>query len=158
MIQHQVRKVLFKRKRVFCRNCGFLCWQTQHLSGEGPYKYEELPQVWRDEFQTDKFKGSGEDAADEEYYQIYCLRKQWVWTLGGKTGPYYVDINDVKQLRQCVYYIDYQPGFGPEEHKELKREADTTRAIRNATFLGAIIGATAAIIAQLLYVLITHQP
>jgi len=68
--------------------------------------------------------------------------------------PEYVEAGDIRRSRQCPYYIGYQPAFGPEEHKELKREADANRNIRNAALLGAVIGASVAIIVQLLYILL----
>ena len=150
--------MLFKRKQVLCSNCGFLCWYIQHVSGEGPYRREELGQYYRKEFQAGNFGGEEENHETDENYNICCLRKQWVWAPRNKLRPDYVDADDIRKPRQCVYYIGYQPAFGPEEHKELKREAETKRNIRNATLIGAGIGAGAAIIAQMLYLLFATSP
>ena len=144
----------FKKKQVLCSNCGFLCWYIQHVSGEGPYRWAELSQYYREEFQTGNFGGEEDNQETDENYHICCLRRQWVWAPHIKGRRDYVNADDVRKPRQCVYYIGYQPAFGPEEHKELKREEETRRIIRNATLKGAAIGASAAIIAQLLYVLL----
>jgi hypothetical protein len=128
-----------------------LCWFIQHASGEGPYRFQEVNKRVRNDFQAGTFNGTSEDQEAEEDYQFHCLRRQWVWAPHNRIRPDYVEAEDVRKTRQCVYYIEYQPAFGPEEHKELKREAETNRNIRNATLIGAAIGAGAAIIAQLLY-------
>lgn len=148
----------FKRREVLCTNCGFLCWYIQHVSGEGPYRFQEVSQRARNNFQAGTFGGTEEDPNAEEDYQFYCLRKQWVWAPHNKLRPDYVDADDVRKPRKCVYYVGYQPAFGPEEHKELRREVETRATIFKATLLGAIIGASAAIIAQLLYILFAPSP
>jgi hypothetical protein len=150
--------MLFKRKQVLCSNCGFLCWYIQHASGEGPYRLEEVRKRARNDFQAGTFNGTSEDQETEEDYQFHCLRRQWVWAPGSKLRPDYVEAEDVRKKRQCVYYIEYQPAFGPEEHKELKREAETRATILRAALLGALIGAAAAIIAQLLYAFFVPFP
>jgi len=144
--------MLLKRRQVLCSNCGFLCWFVQHVSGEGPYKHKEIGKHARTDFQAGTFKGTTEDSEAEEYYHFGCIRNQWVWTSGSKFRSDYANADDVRKPRKCVYYISYEPAFGPEEHKELRREAETNRNIRNAVLLGAAIGAGAAIIIQLLYI------
>lgn len=70
----------------------------------------------------------------------------------------YVDVDALTQPRKCPYYVDYVPGFDPEEHKERKRDVDTRRTIFKATITGAAIGAAAAIVAQLLYLPFAASP
>lgn len=146
--------MLFKRKQVLCSDCGFFCWRVQHASGEGPYRFEELGRHTRDDFQVGNFSGSGEDQDSQEYYQVHCLRRQWLWSQYIKKAPHYVDVESIRQPRKCVYYIHYQPAFGPEEHKELKREAETRRTMLISSLLsgliGALIGAAAATIVYLI--------
>ena len=147
------RLILFKRKNVFCTNCGFFCWLIQHESGEGPSRFGEISSRYRQGFQA--ANPAYEDVGiypDGEEHQIYCLRRQWFLAPHREDRPEYVDADDIRKTRQCPYYIGYQPAFGPEEHKELKREAESNRNIRNAALFGAAIGAGAAIIVQLLYV------
>ena len=146
--------MLFKKRQVLCSSCGFFCWQTQHVSGEGPYKWEEVGQSYREGFQAGKYMGQEEDGEAEEFYHVSCLRRQWVWTGGGsKLRPDYANADDLRKSRRCVYYVSYEPAYGPEEHKELKREAETRRTILisslSSGLIGALIGATAAIIVRL---------
>lgn len=148
--------MLFERKKVLCADCGFFCWYIEHVSEEGPFRFQEIGHRYRKEFQAANPNYSGEQISPEdEEYRIYCLRRQWFFSsihIGGR--PEYIDANDIRNSRQCPYYICYQPAFGPEEHKELKREAESNRNIRNAVLLGAAVGAVAAIIVQLLYIFI----
>ncbi len=145
-----------------CKDCGFLCWDVSHIADEwaDTIRYDELPEVWRRKENLEKYTESGifEDVNHSEINKVSCLRKQWIFgrpvILGDDTS--YVGYESIFTPRNCTYYIKYQPGFTPEEHKELKREKDTNRTIRNATIIGAGIGATAAIVAQLLYALIAR--
>jgi hypothetical protein len=148
-------------KKVTCINCGFLCWDVSHIADEfsDSLRHDEMIEIWRND-SLDKIKsGIFEDGIHDENNKISCLRNQW--TFGNpitEDKKYrYANMESIRTLRKCVYYVKYQPGFNPEEHKELKREADTTRTIRNATIIGAIIGAVAAIVAQLLYVIISNN-
>jgi hypothetical protein len=50
----------------------------------------------------------------------------------------------------------YEPGFGPEEHKEIQIRAEDRKALVKATLLGAMIGAVAAVVAQLVYAIATR--
>ncbi len=151
--------MLFKRRQVLCTNCGFFCWRIQHVSGEGSSRFEEIDRRYREEFQAANPDYRGEEIdPDDEEYRIYCLRRLWFLAPHYKGRQEYVDADDIRKSRQCLYYIGYQPAFGPAEHKELKREVETRRAIFKAAVIGAIIGASAAIIVQLLYLLIAPSP
>lgn len=147
--------MLFKRKQVLCTKCGFFCWHIQHASREGPSRFGEIYHRFRQGFQAanPNYRDSDIDPEYDEENRINCLRRQWFLAQHREGRPEYVEADDIRRLRQCPYYIGYQPAFGPEEHKELKREADANRNIRNAALLGAVIGAGVAIIAQLLYIL-----
>jgi hypothetical protein len=145
--------MLFRKKLVLCTNCGFFCWHVQHVSGEGPFRLVEISKRFRQEFQSGREKG-GED--DDEYYNVSCIRGQWIWSPSFKGTLDYVDAEGLQKPRKCLFYMNYQPGFGPEEHKMLKRESDTARDMRKATLIGAVIGAVAAILAQMLYMVFTR--
>jgi hypothetical protein len=147
-------------KKVTCINCGFLCWDVSDIRDElsNTLRYDEVLYFWRNEDSLAKIKGILDDNSLNETNRIKCLRNQWIFSVETKDDRkhHWANANAIASERQCVYYAKYQPGFSPDEHKELQREANTTRTIRNATLWGAAIGAIAAIIAQLLYVIITR--
>jgi len=149
---------MFVKKLVLCSKCGFLCWYIQHESGEGPFRWRELNKHYREQFQAGNFGGEEDDLEYNEHLNISCLRRQWVWAPHNRLRSDYVDADGVRERRQCAYYIGYQPAFGPEEHKELKREEETRRSMFKAAIVGAIIGASAAIAVQLLYLLFASSP
>lgn len=60
-------------------------------------------------------------------------------------------INNSYLLRKCVYYYSYNPGYTPEQHLELQREAKTRRLFIIGMILAAVIGAlVGAIISSLI--------
>ena len=151
--------MLFKRKQVLCTNCGFFCWHFSVGNGEGPTRITENPPYWRKRIQTTKDIGLSVEPETGEDVRVSCIRNQWVFAPHIKSSrDNYVNMDALTQTRKCPYYIRYEPGFGPEEHKELKREAETTKTIRKTMIIGAIIGASVAIIVQLLYVLFAPSP
>jgi len=147
-------------KKVTCTNCGFFCWDVSDIRDElsNTLRYDELHYFWRNEESLAKSRGTFDDDSLNESNRIKCLRNQWIFSVEAKDDGkhHWANTNSIASERRCVYYDKYQPGFSPEEHKELQREANTTRTIRNATLWGAVIGAIAAIVAQLLYVIITR--
>ena len=52
--------------------------------------------------------------------------------------------------RKCPYFFPYNPGYSPVEHRELQREAKNQRLLIIGMLLAALIGAVAAIVAQVL--------
>lgn len=145
-----------KRKAVLCSNCGFLGWQN--IAPDGSYISSQVmecgPQS-RFFFQTSEGHSGGavEDPETHDYSELRCGALQWrlcpdkKWETDFALSP-----ETIKQSRQCPYYIKYQPGFSPEEHKELKRDNATRSALVKAALIGAAVGAFAAIVAQLLYI------
>ena len=151
--------VLFARKQIWCTNCGFFCWEFYASEDGSRTKIVECDTYWRNRIQTKKDLGSQEDSETGEGIQPLCLRRQWIFSTHIRSSDFnYTNIDGLVQPRNCIFYIKYQPSFSPEEHKELQREGNTTQAIRNATLWGAAIGAIAAILAQLLYAIITRKP
>jgi len=157
-----IQKLLIKRRMVVCTNCGFLGWQ--HIASDG-YSYlsdrvHECGPKGRTDFQTRIFNGeAAEDPETHVSSELRCLALQWY--LSTATTPQtelHLPPETIRQPRQCLYFIKYQPGYSPQEHKELKRDADTRRAIVKATLIGAAIGAASAIIAQFLYIYLTTPP
>ena len=157
-----IQKLLIKRRMVVCTNCGFLGWQ--HIASDG-YSYlsdrvHECGPKARTDFQTRIF--NGETAADLETHvssELRCSKLQWY--LSTATTPQtelLLPPETIRQPRQCPYFVKYQPGYSPEEHKELKRDDTTRRTLVKASLIGALIGAASAIIAQFLYVSLTTPP
>ncbi len=121
----------------------------------GPSRLEECIPFWRRRIETGKAEGESDNWESHEVAAIHCSRRQWAFSKAIKSDELgYVELDVVRQPRRCPYYIKYQPGFGPEEHKELKRQAETKRAIFKASviaaIIGALVGAAAAIIVQLI--------
>lgn len=156
-----IQKLLTKRRTVLCTNCGFLGWQ--HIAPDGSYLSDRVhecgPKARRD-FQTRIFNGqAAEDLETHVYSELRCSKLQWY--LSTATTPQtelLLPPETISQPRQCPYFVKYQPGYSPEEHKELKRDVATRRTLLIAGLGGAAIGAAAAIIAQFLYVYLTTSP
>lgn len=148
-------------KKVFCSECGFLCWYVQHESGEGPISIGTVRRSYRKEFQAGEKKARNElyDLANQETCDLGCLRGLWHWAYSREVNSESVNTEELRKPRDCSYYIKYEPAYTPEEHKELQREQKTNRLLRNATLVGAAvggaIGAAGAIAAQLIYAAVT---
>lgn len=152
---------MFNKKNVKCTNCGFLCWDV--LSRLDDYcaviRHDELMDNFRDRLTLENNHGVFDDVVNEEYNKVACLRNQWIFSnvIVQDNKIRWANIESITNPRRCFYFVKYQPGFTPEEHKELQREDNTNRIVRNATLVGAVIGAGAAIAAQVGYALITNN-
>lgn len=144
--------MLFQRKKVLCTHCGFLGFSTDAPDGSWSTELFECRQDTRHGFQTREFKGEEWNPEKEESYKLSCLRKQWILNpLAVNPSRNWLDTDAIRESRLCPYYMKYDPGYRPGEHKELKRQAETNRNTRNAALLGAVIGAGSAIIVQVLF-------
>jgi hypothetical protein len=144
--------MLFKSTQVLCTNCGFLSWRFYLPEEDKPSRIAECTPYWRNRIQKEGDLGPPVDPETGEESSLCCICRQWMFFPHMQSPDLgYIGFEELLQSRKCPYYVVYQPGFGPEEHKELKREAETRATIRNATIIGAGIGAGAAIITQLLY-------
>lgn len=149
-------KLRFKRKLVCCIECGFLSWRFYPPHEGAPGTIAECSPYWRDHIENERNLGPLPEPGTNEEHELCCLRRQWALAEHIRSRQLnYIDFDELLAPRNCLYYVKYQPGYGPEEHKELKREADTRNIIFKAALLGAIIGACAAIFAQIIYVLFT---
>lgn len=145
-------------RKVICSECGFLCWHVQHESGEGPISIGTVRRLSRKEFQNSKCEGRNElyDPDNQEICSLGCLRGLWHWSYSSEINSESVNADELRKPRECSYYVRYEPGYTPEEHKGLQRDQKTNRLLRNATLLGAGVGALGAIIAQVIYALATR--
>ena len=149
------------QRNVSCTNCGFLYWER---IGRFPEFDEDNLEEGKTKEITERERKEIKDIDIEPPYTPYieneethgiirlaCLRHQWVMLPKAKRSGYYSSIEEVIQNRKCAYYMKYIPGFNPEEHKELQKDKQTRETIFKATLIGAIIGALAAILAQVVY-------
>ena len=145
--------MIFKRKNVLCSNCGFLGWITDWPEGLPTHDWQKHCYPYaRRIFQIGEFTGEEEDYESGGTNSLHCYRMQWILTLGPENKDRNLLPPDmIRQSRQCRYYIKYTPGDSPEEHKEHIRDAKMRRTVMKATLLGASVGASAAIIAGLLF-------
>jgi len=110
---------------------------------DDPGRLEECTPFWRRHLQSGKAEGESDKVwENSDIAAIYCSYRDWFFSqiIGSTELGYYVGKLDVvRKRRRCLDYIKYQPGFGPEEHKELKRKAETRKTTFKATLFGAII-------------------
>ena len=155
-----IQKLLTKRRTVLCTNCGLLGWQ--HVAPDGIYlsdRVHECGPKARTDFQNGTFNGqAAEHPETHAYSELRCSKLQWYLSTTTARVQILLSPETIRQPRQCPYFVKYQPGYSPEEHKELKRDAATRRTLLIAGLGGRRIIETAAIIAQFLYVYLTTSP
>jgi len=145
-------------KKDLCVNCGYLHWDVSDRRDDLGYtiRRTELGEYWRNRISNgEKFEGISQEV--EELFKISCLRNQWLFakSIPASKDIQYADIKSLASKRKCLYFTKYEPGYGPEEHKEIQVREKDRRIIFKATIIGAVIGALAAIFAQIFYVIIT---
>jgi len=135
------------RKTVRCADCGF-------LSLLPPKEFRHIPKSELD-FYGECTKFGREHVIQENHpapHLFTCRRHQWSTDFPVQL-PSSEIYHTIKQERNCLYFISYQPGYTPDEHRELQREKTNQRTLLRASILGAVIGASAAILAQLIWAL-----
>lgn len=135
------------RKEVRCVDCGFLSLMP-------PEEVRHAPDLKLDFYgECTKF---GREAVIQRRHKnlqwFTCRRLQWETDFPKNLTPAQIS-KIIRQERQCLYFIPYQPSYTPDEHRELRREKANQRTLLRATILGAAIGASAAILAQLIWAL-----
>lgn len=80
---------------------------------------------------------------------LTCARHVWS-RFDFKDKPKDDFFQSLNSNRKCPYFFPYNPGYSPIEHRELQREAKNQRLLIIGMLLAALIGAVAAIIAQVL--------
>ncbi len=156
-----IQKLLTKRRMAVCTKCGFLGWQ--HISHEPPYLSEGLTEC-SDKERSDFRAFPLDQLPNDSLFRLHllgCLALQWAWPRVSRPQDFRSHsevLETVQQPRRCRFFIKYQAGYSPQDHKELKRDADTRRTVVKASLIGAVIGAASAIIAQFLYIYLTTPP
>jgi hypothetical protein len=104
-----------------------------------------------------EFTKYGREVTRQEKYgnpqRLACRRYLWHTEIPEKlTPPQIFEI--INRERECLFFISYQPGYAPNEHRELQREKANQRVLLRASLIGAAIGASAAILAQVIWALV----
>lgn len=139
------------RRQVKCCNCGFLAlsastghWATtleevKLFKELGLYGILECTQQGRDPIAN---------RTHSDLSILRCTRHVWSYSdFKGKSKDAIFQF--LNSERGCPYFFPYNPGYSPIEHRELQREAKTQRFLIKGMILAALIGAGAAIAAQL---------
>jgi len=152
-----------RTRRTRCTQCGFLGWDVTGPDETTPIGWWELHDYWRNRLSGEPEKGYSVEPDTEYSFTVGCRRGQWRFSTFVKGTDSRMRLVNAETLaldkpRQCPYYMRYEPGFGPDEHKELKRDQDTQKVVWRAALLGALIGASVAIAAQILYIAYGPQP
>lgn len=80
---------------------------------------------------------------------LRCTRHVWSYS-DFRDKPADAVFQFLNSVGKCPYFFPYNPGYSPIEHRELQREAKTQRLLIKGMILAALIGAGAAIAAQLI--------
>lgn len=139
------------RKTARCVDCGF-------LSLLPPEEFRPVPPNSGIDFYGECTRFGREAVVQENHTNpqwFTCRRNQWSTDFPKKLATPEI-FNIIKQERKCLYFIAYQPGYTPDEHRELQREKTNQRALLRASLLGAAVGASAAILAQMIWALFSN--
>jgi len=137
------------RKKVQCVNCGFLSMlppedlRSKMATSPKDHFYREYLEIGRQAI-----------AKETPPLPQGLLCRRFLWNMEVPKGQTETQIFEIlNRERECLFFIAYQPGYTPNEHRELQREKANQRTILRASILGAAIGASAAILAQLVWAL-----
>jgi hypothetical protein len=141
-------------KQVKCCNCGFLAiFVEMLLPQDEPRTLEELKYLKELEiFGYQECTQLGRDrivnSTHSDLSILTCTRHVWSRdTLSARKRD--DAFNLLNSQRKCPYFFPYNPSYSPGEHRELQREAKNQRLLMIGMLLAALIGALAAIVAQL---------
>ena len=143
-------------KQVKCCNCGFLALTVP--STLMPAASLKTIQDFKAAKELGLFSGhecvqqTREDIAKSKHSHpslLTCMRSVWS-NLDFEDEPKDVIFQFLNSNRKCPYFFPYNPGYTPIEHRELQRDAKNQRLLIIGMLLAALIGAVAAIVAQVL--------
>ena len=147
------------KKQVECSDCGFVgrhkgmpslprtAEEQKLLKDLGWYDAHEVVQQQREQMMAGNF----EDRLDSSY-TVFCTRHVWTeWDFGQEEVEIEKGLNStLNTKRKCPYFFKYTPSYSPVEHRELQREAKTQKLFIIGMLLAALVGAVAAIVAQVI--------
>lgn len=155
------------KKQVKCLDCGFLgthdAMPTDMPFFEAPPSLDERlkrrkllkdlgmlePHECTQQQRNHIAAGNYEDRIQSPF-TLLCTRRVWnEWDLGEEAEEIEEALARVLHSdRKCRLFQRYEAGYSPTEHKELQREDRNRRILLVGMLLAALIGAGAAIIAQ----------
>jgi hypothetical protein len=72
---------------------------------------------------------------------LHCYRSLWVgYDMDYFGNPSAPKLEEVTQKRRCEGFLQYKPGFSPEEHKQRLVKSEERKAQFAYTLLAAIVG------------------
>lgn len=139
-------------KQVKCRKCGFLAVHYSGVAGGGSLEVFEILKKYdllgpKECMQRDRRKIAHGNYTDTE--GLKCLKNAW-YRSDYSDRPKSEFLTMLNSDRKCAYFFRHNPGYSPPEHKELQRERENRRVLLIGMLLAALLGAGAAIIAQLI--------
>ncbi len=143
-------------KQVKCCNCGFLAlhqdinisfgWPGTHL--ERLKLLKELDLLGAGEC-TQRGRDHIANGTHTDPAILTCTRHVWSGS-DFKDRPKEAIFEVLNSKRRCPFFFPYNPSYSPNEHRELQREAKTQRLLIVGMLLAALLGAVAAIVAQVI--------
>lgn len=142
------------RKQSKCCNCGFLALHGDIPAPLEPRTLEQLRlfkelELLSSHECTQRGRDHIADGTHKAPGTLTCTRHVWSGS-DIKDKPAEVIFQLVNSKRTCPYFFPYNPSYSPIEHRELQREAKTQWLLIKGMLLAALIGAVAAIVAQLI--------
>jgi hypothetical protein len=89
------------------------------------------------------------DGTHKDPTLLTCARHIWI-APDFRNKPKNEALATLNTQRKCAYFYPYSPGYSPSEHRELQRETRTQWLLIFGMLSAALIGALAAIAAQLI--------
>ncbi len=141
------------RKQVKCTNCGFLGLSiptafVRQLIKLGA-SFSEMNELLKTKECTSLGRQHIEGGTHDDPGALRCSRNQWSFSLTEFDKSQ--ELRSITSRRTCKFFFPYSPGYSPEEHKELLREAQNRKWLLWAALLGASVGALAAIFTQTIW-------
>lgn len=138
------------RKKVKCRNCGFLALHGLQLPHKASWDMIKTAHELGLFASSECIQRGREHIADGTHTApttLICTRHVWDGS-DFEDKPKGTIFEVLNSPRKCPYFFPYNPGYSPAEHRELQREAKTRTLLLIGMLSAAAIGAVAAIVGQ----------